>query len=152
MATRRAKYQYRRPGYRAAVEWIADNDDSSRTEFREVVNTITVRLVAELWGGYGCGATPDKVAADVLACRGGKMWKRTEKRALVVRQCDDDCKRCRACDRSRSRKSACPVCLGGYVEHSAPCDKRAFNSRVRATRAKARRAKGVAKRAKRAAG
>ena len=53
-----------RPGYRAAVAWIAANDEDAEQDPEEVAQQMTVCLVADLW---------DKstmiVARDVLRYR-----------------------------------------------------------------------------------
>lgn len=57
----------KRPSYKAAVQWIADNDEPTiRTMERlgEAADLISVMLVADMWG-----TTASSVAADVIRKR-----------------------------------------------------------------------------------
>ncbi|MBI41243.1 MAG: hypothetical protein CMF59_16730 [Leptospiraceae bacterium] len=40
----------KRPGYRAAIKWIAENDESSCRDAEEMENLISVSLVSDLFG------------------------------------------------------------------------------------------------------
>lgn len=51
-------------GYKYAVKWIADNDETACTDHEEIKTLISVVLTADLFG-----VTPDKVADDVLRAR-----------------------------------------------------------------------------------
>lgn len=50
--------------YRAAIRWIAENDESATTDHETVSLQVTVCLVADLWHKL-----TDTVASDVLAER-----------------------------------------------------------------------------------
>lgn len=57
----------KRPSYRQAVAWIADNDgmgDGDALDVEAVRGLISVALVSDLFG-----VAQDKVARDVVACR-----------------------------------------------------------------------------------
>jgi hypothetical protein len=54
----------KRASYRFAVEWIALNDDAVEMDSEEVAASISVALVADLFG-----VDPEKVAADVIRFR-----------------------------------------------------------------------------------
>ena len=54
----------KRPSYRAAVQWIADNDETAETDVRELALLISVSLVADLFGKH-----VDDVAKDVARAR-----------------------------------------------------------------------------------
>lgn len=51
-------------GYRFAVQWCADNDESAARDLEEIALTISVCLVADLFN-----VSTTKVAADVLKIR-----------------------------------------------------------------------------------
>lgn len=52
------------PYYKAAVEWIAWNDEPTLTEPDEIAMQLTVLLVADIFG-----ADPETVAKDVVKVR-----------------------------------------------------------------------------------
>lgn len=54
----------KRASYRAAVEWIAMNDEPSQTEPRDVAGYISTCLIADLFG-----VEPSRVARDVIRVR-----------------------------------------------------------------------------------
>lgn len=54
----------KRPSYRAAVRWIADNDEPAEREAETIAGLISVVLVADLFG-----VEPARVAGDVLKAR-----------------------------------------------------------------------------------
>lgn len=54
----------KRPSYRDAVAWVADNDDSETLDVETVRSYVTVALVADLFG-----VEQEKVAADVVKFR-----------------------------------------------------------------------------------
>ena len=61
-------------GYRFAVQWCADNDEGAERDPEVVAETISVSLVADLFG-----VTTDKVARDVLRLREKEDNGRQEK-------------------------------------------------------------------------
>lgn len=54
----------KRPGYRFGVEWIALNDDPDVTDEEMILGTLTVGMLADLFG-----VTQERVAADVVRYR-----------------------------------------------------------------------------------
>lgn len=54
----------KRPGYRVAVRWIAENDEPEDTDASTVSSLITVLLVADLFE-----VEPERVAKDVVRIR-----------------------------------------------------------------------------------
>jgi hypothetical protein len=51
----------KRPGYREAIRWIVDNDDTSDIQSTEDYPNVTGSLVADLFD-----VTPERVVADIL--------------------------------------------------------------------------------------
>lgn len=54
----------KRAGYREAVAWIAWNDEGAERELDVIADSVTVCLVADLFG-----LEPERVARDVLRKR-----------------------------------------------------------------------------------
>jgi len=54
----------KRPSYRDAIAWVAENDDPSVTDPELVYGAVTVVFVADLFG-----VEQEKVAADVVKFR-----------------------------------------------------------------------------------
>lgn len=61
----------KRASYRAAISWISTEDESAETDLGAIRDSVTVALVADLFG-----VDPDKVAAAVLRHR--RKWMREE--------------------------------------------------------------------------
>ena len=54
----------KRPSYRAAVHWLAMNDDRDPETTEQIASLVTTCLVADLFG-----VTPERVADDVFEAR-----------------------------------------------------------------------------------
>ncbi len=56
----------KRPGYKEAVQWIADHDNGANHDHEEIAGYITSALVADIFG-----VPQEKVGRDVYKKRGG---------------------------------------------------------------------------------
>lgn len=57
-------HEPRKPSYKRAVQWIANNDETAETSPQELASLVSVLLVADMWN-----KEPEDVAADVLRAR-----------------------------------------------------------------------------------
>lgn len=59
---------YSRRSYQDAIDWIAHNDDPDETDVETVRGTLTVGLVADLFGTSTSVVANDVVLARMLSC------------------------------------------------------------------------------------